>query len=82
MIHSEFDLKAVETPALTITARRTIARVAFYVILLSVVVALGTSFLVWGSIADRSTSDLIMIDRKSTRLNSSHSTLSRMPSSA
>ena len=59
MIHSQFDLKAVEIPALTITARRTIARVAFYVILLSVVVALGTSFLVWGSIADRSTSDLI-----------------------
>ena len=33
----------------------------------------------WGRIADQ---DKVQADRKSTRLNSSHSELSRMPSSA
>ena len=35
-----------------------------------------------GTIKDRNGMDLTEADRKSTRLNSSHSTVSRMPSSA
>ena len=39
-----------------------------------------TEILIWGLLA--MSSDLLIGDRKSTRLNSSHRSLSRMPSSA
>jgi signal transduction histidine kinase len=51
MIHSEFDLKAVETPALTITARRTIARLAFLAITATLIVTVAGAYAIWTATA-------------------------------
>jgi signal transduction histidine kinase/DNA-binding response OmpR family regulator len=52
MIHSEFDLKKVETSALTVTARRTIARLAFLAISATLVVTGAGAFAIWTATAD------------------------------
>jgi signal transduction histidine kinase/DNA-binding response OmpR family regulator len=47
MIHSDFDLRSVETPALTTTARRTIARLAFVAISATLVVTTAGAIAIW-----------------------------------
>ena len=55
MIHSKFDLKSVETPALRMTAQRTIARLAFGAIGAALVVTALGSWAIWSLTADLGT---------------------------
>ncbi len=55
MIHSKFDLKPVETPALRMTAQRTIARLAFGAIGAALVVTALGSWAIWSLTADLGT---------------------------
>ena len=49
MIHTEFDLKKIETSALAITARRTIARLAFLVMCATLIVTAAGAALIWNA---------------------------------
>jgi signal transduction histidine kinase/DNA-binding response OmpR family regulator len=60
MIHSEFDRKAVETPALTMTARRTIARLALVAIITTLIVTAVGAWAMWSATAELGANRLIV----------------------